>query len=83
MNTLFFVNQKTRMCQALSGPPNGADHLSSIVQAKKDGFLQVTGDELDAFCEVTAKAKSDGWNPNRMCYDTWLKKRGGTANAAS
>ena len=83
MTLLFFANHKTRMCQALSGPQNGADHLANIAQAKKDGFLQVTGDELDAFREVTAKAKADGWNPDRMRYGTWLKKRGGTANASS
>lgn len=76
MTTLFFVNHKTRMFQALSGPPNGKDHLSNIAQAKKDGFLQVTGDELDAFREVTVQAMADGWNPDRMRYDTWLKKLG-------
>ncbi|MCY1411157.1 hypothetical protein D9M71_265390 [compost metagenome] len=74
-NVLFFVNHKTRMCQALSGPPDGKEHLANISQAVKDGFVQVTGDELDAFREVTAKAKAAGWNPNRMRYDTWLKKQ--------
>lgn len=83
MTTLFFVNHKTRMCQALRGPSNGEAHLANIAQAKKDGFLQVTGDELDAFREVTKQAKADGWNPDRMRYDTWLKKRGGTAHASS
>lgn len=75
--TLFFVNHKTRMCQALSGPANGADHLANIAKAKKDGFVQVARDELDAFREVTAQAKADGWNPDRMRYETWLKKQWG------
>ena len=72
---LFYVNAKTRMCQALSGPPDGKDHLANIARATKDGFVQVTGDEMDAFREVTAQAKVAGWNPDRMRYDTWLKKQ--------
>lgn len=44
--------------------------------SQKDGFLQVAGDELDSFREVTAQAKA-------MRYDTWLKKRGGIADASS
>lgn len=75
--TLFFVNAKTRMCRALSGPADGKDHLANIAQARKDGFVQVSGEELDAFREVTAEAKAAGWNPDRMRYDTWLKKREG------
>jgi len=61
----------------LSGPPAGADHLANLAQAVKDGFVEVTGAELDAFREVTAQAKADGWNPERMRYDTWLKKQWG------
>lgn len=73
---LFFVNPSTRMCRVLSGPPDGQDHIANVFQASKDGFIQVTGEELDAFREVTAEAKAAGWNPNRMRYDTWLKKQG-------
>jgi len=73
---LFFVNPSTRICQILSGPPNGQDHIANVFRASKDGFIQVTGEELDAFREVTALAKAAGWNPNRMRYDTWLKKQG-------
>lgn len=76
MKTLFFVNAKTRMCQALSGPPAGAEHLADIAQAEKDGYVQVTGAELDAFREATTAAKASGWNPDRVRYDTWLKKQG-------
>lgn len=79
MSTLFFVNHKTRMCRALSGPPNGVEHLADIAQAKKDGFVQVTGDELDAFRAVSRQAIADGWKPDRMRYDTWMKKQGARA----
>lgn len=74
---LFFVNPSTRMCQALSGPPDGQDHIANVFQAAKDGFIQVSGDELDAFREVTAAAKAAGWNPLRMRYDTWMRRQGG------
>jgi hypothetical protein len=61
----------------LSGPPEGAEHLANIKQALKDGFEEVNGpDELDAFREVTAQAKAKGWNPDRMRYDTWMRKQG-------
>ncbi|NHC53095.1 hypothetical protein [Pseudomonas sp. AU8050] len=73
---LFFVNPGTRMCRALSGPPDGQDHIANVFQASKDGFIQVTEGELDDFREVTASAKAAGWNPSRMRYDTWLKKQG-------
>jgi len=71
----YFVNHKTRMCRLLSGPPQGEDHLANIKQALKDGFVEVASpDELDAFRDVTRAAKAQGWNPDRMRYDTWLKK---------
>lgn len=73
----YFVNPKTRMCQMLSGPPQGEDLLANVKQALKDGFTEVAGpDELDAFREVTRQAKEQGWNPDRIRYDTWLRKRG-------
>lgn len=72
----YFVNHQTRMCQMLTGPENGAEYLANIVAAVKDGFVEVDGpDELDAFRAVTQEAKDRGWKPNRMRYDTWLKKQ--------
>lgn len=74
----YFVNNKTRMCQMLTGPENGADHLANIAAAFKEGFAEVAdADELEAFRAVTQQAKEAGWNPNRMRYDTWLRKREG------
>lgn len=74
----YFVNPRTRICQMLSGPAEGADHLANIKQALKDGFVEVAdSDELEAFRDVTREAKAKGWNPDRMRYDTWLRKQGG------
>lgn len=70
----FYVNPKTRMCRALSGPPDELDRMAA--EAKRDGFVPVTEAEMGAFREVTAQALADGWNPDRMRYDTWLKKQG-------
>ena len=73
----YFVNHKTRMCQMLTGPETGAEHLANIKQALKDGFVEVAGsDELEAFRDVTRAAKEKGWDPDRMRYDTWLRKQG-------
>ena len=72
----YFANHKTRMCRMLSGPPDGKDHFENVQQAIKDGFVEISGpDELDAFRAVTQEAKDRGWNPNRMRYDTWLKRQ--------
>lgn len=72
----YFVNHQTRMCQMLSGPPAGADHLENIKQALKDGFVEVAGpDELDAFRAVTQQAKDAGWNPNRIGYAKFMVKQ--------
>lgn len=78
MNIRYFVNSKTRMCQMLTGPENGADHLANVAAALKDGFVEVEGpDELEEFRAITQRAKDAGWNPNRMRYDTWLRKQEG------
>jgi hypothetical protein len=72
----YFVNPKTRMCQMLSGPATGVEHLANISQALKDGFVEVANAEaLEAFRDVTRDAKSKGWNPDRIRYSTWLKKQ--------
>lgn len=62
MNVQWFVNHKTRMCQALGG--RGEEHNTNIAKALKDGFVEVTEDELDAFRAETQKARDAGWNPN-------------------
>lgn len=72
----YFVNHRTRMCQMLTGPENGAEHQANIAAAIKDGFVEVGGpDEFDAFRAVTKEALDSGWKPTRMRYDTWLKKK--------
>lgn len=74
MSTQFFVNHKTRMCQALGG--RGPDHESNIAQALKDGFVEVSAAELDSFRADTQKARDAGWNPNgRVSYAKFMSKR--------
>lgn len=76
LNMRYLVNHKTRMCQMLSGPVEGKDHLANIRQALKDGFVEVSGpDELDAFRAETQKAKDAGWNPNRIGYAKFMAKQ--------
>lgn len=75
--TQFFVNHKTRMCQALGGHPQNPEHQKNVAQAKKDGFVEVSGDEMDAFRAETQKARDAGWNPDgRTSYATFIAKRG-------
>jgi hypothetical protein len=59
---VYLVNHKTRMRQILSGPPNGEDHIANIKQAIKDGFVEVTANEQDAFGEQTQILIKAGWN---------------------
>lgn len=75
MITQFFVNHRTRMCQVLAGPPTSAAHLAAVKEAIGDGYVEVSGDEQDAFRVVTRDAKAKGWKPERMRYSTWLKKQ--------
>lgn len=74
---LYLVNPKTRMCQMLTGPSEGVEHLANVQKALKAGFVEVQGpDEMETFRSVTQAAKEKGWNPLRMRYDTWLRKQG-------
>lgn len=73
MNPQYFVNHKTRMCRMLSG--RGPDHEANIAEALKNGFVEVTSDEQDAFRADTQKARDAGWNPSgRTSYATFMTK---------
>jgi len=72
--TQHFVNQKTRMCRMLHG--HGPDHDLNVKQALKDGFTEVTADQLNDFREQTAKARAAGWKPEgRTSYAKFLEKQ--------
>ncbi|PNG11881.1 hypothetical protein [Stutzerimonas stutzeri] len=74
MRTQFFVNHKTRMCQALGG--SGPDHEANIASALKDGFVEVTPVELDAFRAETQRARDAGWVPGgRMSYAKFIERK--------
>lgn len=55
----YFVNYKTRMRQILGG--RGIDHEANVKQALKDGYVEVTADEQDAFGLDTQKLLDAGW----------------------
>jgi hypothetical protein len=61
MSIHFFINVGNRMCQVLSG--SGKDHVDNVAAAICSGYVEVTGDELDAFRAQTQKARKAGWNP--------------------
>ncbi|WYW01567.1 hypothetical protein Amme1_00175 [Pseudomonas phage vB_PpuM-Amme-1] len=72
---LYFVNSKTRIVQMLSGPENGEDHLKNIRDAKRDGFVEVTEKEMEAFRAETKKAKDAGWDPRgTVRYSTFMNR---------
>lgn len=81
MNTQFFVNHKTRMCRALGGNPKNPEHQKNVSEAIADGFVEVTGDEMDEFRAVTQAAKDAGWNPNRIGYAKFMANQEGSALA--
>lgn len=73
MNTQYFVNHKTRMCQLLSG--RGQDHEANVADALKSGFVEVTGEEQNAFRADTQKARDAGWIPTgRTSYAAFVEK---------
>ncbi|MNJ43262.1 hypothetical protein D3C77_382610 [compost metagenome] len=73
MNTQYFINHKTRMCQVLGG--RGKDHDANVTEALKRGFVEVTSDQQDAFRAETQKARDAGWNPNgRTSYAKFMEK---------
>lgn len=68
----YFVNQKTRHCRMLSG--RGDEHQANVRSALKNGFVEVTADELDAFRAETKIAQDAGWKPNgRVGYLKFLE----------
>jgi hypothetical protein len=74
MNTQFFVNHKTRLCQALGGI--GPDHEANIASALKDGFVEVSPAELDVFRAETQRARDAGWIPGgRVSYAKFIERR--------
>lgn len=74
MKTQFFVNHKTRWCQAFGG--NGQEHDANIAKAVKEGFVEVTIEELDAFRADTQKARDAGWNPEgRISYAKFMERQ--------
>jgi len=73
MNTQFFVNHKTRICQALSGHPENPEHQKNISEAIKQGFIEVSGDEMDSFRADTRAAVEAGWRAGgRVSYAKFI-----------
>lgn len=73
LNIQCFVNHKTRLCRMLSG--RGDEHAANVTSALKDGFVEVTADELDAFRAQTKIAQDAGWNPRgRVGYSKFLER---------
>lgn len=74
--TQFFVNHTTRMCQALGGHPDNPEHQKNVADAIKAGFVEVTGDEQDAFRAETRVALDAGWNPSgRTSYAKFIENQ--------
>lgn len=65
MHSKYFVNDKSRMCQLAVGP-------GTAEEAIKEGFREVTLEELEAFRAVTQKARDAGWNPHGISYAKFL-----------
>lgn len=72
MNIQYFINAGNRMCQVLSG--SGKDHADNVAIAIRSGYVEVTGDEMDAFRAQTQRARHAGWNPKgRISYEKFLE----------
>lgn len=57
----------------LSG--RGDEHQANIHSTLKDGFVEVTADELDAFRAETKIAQDAGWKPSgRVEYSKFLER---------
>jgi DNA anti-recombination protein RmuC len=69
----YYVNPKTRLCQGHNGPTEYLKRRAA--EAERHGFIPATEAEVDAFRKVTEHALQQGWKPERMHYDTWLKVR--------
>jgi len=78
MELKFYVNHKTRICRALQGSTQNPDHLANLADAEKQGFVEVTGPEQDAFRAETKKAVDAGWKPaGRTSYARFMEVHGG------
>lgn len=71
INMQYFVNRRTRYCQILSG--RGEAQAEQVAAALRDGFVEVTSAEQDAFRSETQRAKDAGWNPDgRIGYAKFM-----------
>lgn len=69
----YFVNPRSRMCKVLHG--RGTLHEANIREAKREEFVEVTGELLDAFRAETQHAKDAGWKPfGRTSYAKFMEK---------
>jgi hypothetical protein len=74
MELKFYVNHKTRMCRVLQGSTQNPEHLANLADAEKQGFVEVTGPEQDAFRAETKKAVDAGWKPaGRTSYARFME----------
>ena len=72
MSIQFFISAGNRMCQVLSGA--GKVHVDNVAVAIRSGYVEVTGDEMDAFRAQTERARQAGWNPDgRISYEKFLE----------
>lgn len=72
MELKFYVNHKTRICRVLH-----PGDLANLADTEKQGFVEVTGPEQDAFRAETKKAVDAGWKPaGRIGYEKFMEKHG-------
>lgn len=70
----YFVNATTRLCQILGG--RGPEHKLNVSKALSSGFVEVTGEELDAFRAETKLAIDAGWKPaGRKSYAKFIEQQ--------
>jgi hypothetical protein len=73
LTTRYFVNVRTRMCKVLQG--RGPEHAANVRQAKREEFVEVTGNLMDLFRAETQKAKDAGWKPfGRTPYAKFMER---------
>lgn len=74
MTPQYFVNAKTRLCQILSGRDDL--HKRNVAEALKSGFVEVTGEQMDAFRAETKRAVDAGWKPaGRKSYAKFVEQQ--------
>lgn len=73
MKIQYFVNPKTRKCRMLTAPE--VLRQKYMDENTKDGFVEVTEDELEAFRDETWKAVDAGWKPEgKVSYDKFMER---------